>query len=88
MSKIYVVELDWFDWETEESERENEHYFFASAEDALEFGKNMSCSEGAYNRHGRPMSAYLFSFEDGTGGVISDRRYDTAWLDLDKKVRW
>lgn len=88
MKKIYVVALEWFDWDTEECERETEYYFFRHAEEALDFGHALSHSKSTYNSYGRPKDAYLYAFEDGDGGIIQDRCYHSAWLNLKEKTRY
>lgn len=85
--KIYMVKLSWFNWEIEENEREEECYFFVKAEDALSFGSGLARNEAVYGRYNRPRDAYLYSFEVGEA-FTEGRRYDAAWNELHKKIRW
>lgn len=85
--KIYMVKLSWFNWEIEKDEREEEDYFFVKAEDALSFCSGLARNEAAYGRYNRPREAYLYSFEEGEA-VTEDRRYDAAWHELNRSVRW
>lgn len=62
---VYAIELDWYNEDIEDFTRPAEHYFFSSAEKALDFVDDIEKNVEKFNKFNKPHTAYLFKIDEG-----------------------
>lgn len=86
---VYAIELDWYNEDIDDFTRPAEHYFFSSAEKALDFVDDIEKNVEKFNKFNKPHTAYLFKIDEGTeANEWFNDCYIATWENIDQYMRY